>query len=75
MDYKQLRLCDPQHIRLCPRKLWVSSGLHLHKRWFVHAEKISQITMAYDSAESTYKIKQVNDPKLFYNNDYTLNDY
>ena len=31
--------------------------------------------MAYDSAESTYKIKQVNDPKLFYNNDYTLNDY
>lgn len=38
-------------------------------------KKISQITMAYDSAESTYKIKQVNDPKLFYNNDYTLNDY
>lgn len=38
-------------------------------------KKISQITMTYDSADSTYKIQQVNDTKLFYNNDYTLNDY
>lgn len=37
--------------------------------------KVSQITMKYDQANATYKIGQVDDTKLFFNNDYSTNDY
>jgi len=40
-----------------------------------NANKASQITMKYFPEESTYKIKTVNSNKLFYDNDYSLNDY
>jgi hypothetical protein len=40
-----------------------------------NANKASTITMQYDQESSTYKIKTINDKKLFFENDYTTNDY
>ena len=37
--------------------------------------KVSSITVQYDKQEATYKICRVDDTKLFYNNDYSSNDY
>lgn len=38
-----------------------------------NTNKVTEITMAYE--DQTYKIKEVNDNSLFYDNDYTTNDF
>lgn len=40
-----------------------------------NTNKVSQLTMEYDNTNSVYKIKKVNNSKLFMDNDYTKNDY
>lgn len=40
-----------------------------------NTNKVTQITMSYDTEAATYKIKHINDTSLFYDNDYKLNDY